>query len=742
MENSPPLASQESSSTVVTADALGDQENTSAVTRSGKSSGTKPKARPTVTPRTFTRFFTPRSSVSRSSKIGASRQVLRDITAATANRNLNFQQPSPPESLLTVLEDVDHLDVPTSKRRKISSPDVSLAGSSPLKRVSAVAENLLNSSDVEHDSESDGDVLDRQSASTNAKRLPPALQPIRRSAQRGPIGGLLLRELGLSTAKQKQLPVCNVSDWQYETADFCSAPEDSHVCDNLGDPTQNALPFCSSSCNTNSLVAIGDEEGGIRLLETSRDGKPPFHKPHLAFRPHTNAILDLSFSPDDLLLATASGDQRSQVIDMPSQRTIYTLAAHKSSVKQVKFQPGSSSVIATSSRDGSVRIWDLRCKGSETPAHELRISLDGPEDNTTPRSLAKKMTYGRCVDAIVDAHSYRGAPSHVLSKASTADQTYDMPSRTEGYTRHGDISVTAISFLSPRHEHLLITASEGDATVKLWDLRTTHSHRRSTDAVPLSSTRQPDSHAKYRYFGVTSLALNGDSSRLYTLCRDNTIYAYSTSHLILGHAPELACTSSSSANSSTRKSRFARTVEKPGLGPIYGFRHPLFHATTFYVKLAVRPVQGSQTELLAAGSSDGCAVIWPTDERYMRRYNNSAASTTDARSRTYVHAEDPYASPSPSTPSARPSLQRTKSRARLHDTIPIYDHGTALVRGHGHEVTGLSWAYGGELVTASDDFTARCWREDQGRARDLRTGGEAEGRRWGCGWADVQQGWD
>ncbi|KAL8939536.1 MAG: hypothetical protein Q9211_002693, partial [Gyalolechia sp. 1 TL-2023] len=678
---SPP---SDSVSTAMTADVLGDGENISTVTRSRKSNASKPKAQPTVTPRTFTRFFTPRSSISRSGKIGASRQALRDITTAAANRNLKSQQPSPPDSSPMVREDASHLSLPTKKKRKISSPDVSAAGSSPLKRVSAKANNLLRSSDIEHSSESDEEIPEQEPAFVNAKGLPSNLQAIRGSTQRRPIGGLLCRELGSDIAKQNLLPVCNVADWQYETADFHSTPEDSHLCDNLGDPTQNALPFCSSSCNTNSLVAIGDEEGGVRLLETSRDGKAPFHKPHLAFRPHTNAILDLSFSPDDLLLATASGDQTSQIIDMPSQRTIHTLAAHKSSVKQVKFQPGSSSVIATSSRDGSVRIWDLRCKGSETPAHELRISLDGPEDNSASKSPAKKMTYSRCVDAIVDAHSYRGAPSYLSSKASLTDQTYDMPSRTEGVTRQGDISVTAISFLSPRHEHILITSSEGDATVKLWDLRTTHSHRRSTHAVPLSSTRQPDGHARYRYFGVTSLALNGDSSRLYTLCRDNTIYAYSTSHLILGHAPELASTSSSSANSSTHKSRFARTTEKPGLGPIYGFCHPLFHATTFYVKISVRPAKGSQTELLAAGSSDGCAVIWPTDERYMRHYNPSAG-TNHSDSQAYMYAEEPYASSSPSTPSNRPSLPRPKGRARLRDTIPIYDHGTALVRGHERE---------------------------------------------------------
>jgi len=41
-----------------------------------------------------------------------------------------------------------------------------------------------------------------------------------------------------------------------------------------------------------------------------------------------------------------------------------------------------------------------------------------------------------------------------------------------------------------------------------------------------------------------------------------------------------------------------------------------------------------------------------------------------------------------------------------------------------------------------DDYAARVWREDESKARELRSGGEGEGRRWGCGWADVHGEWD
>ena len=472
--------------------------------------------------------------------------------------------------------------------------------------------------------------------------------------------------------------------------------------------------------SANTLIAIGDEDGGVRLLESAKDEKPEFSVAYLAFRPHSNAILDLAFSCDDLLLATASGDQTSQVIDMPTQRATYTLAGHVSSVKQVCFQPGSSNVLASSSRDGSVQIWDLRCKGFDAPVRDIRVSLERSSSDNTRGSAPNKVTWARSVNTIFEAHASRQPVSTNAAASGRLAPSFDAPSKTESPGRRGDVSVTALSFLDTGREHLLLTASEANASVKLWDLRTTHNHRRSR-ATPLSSTRQPDSHNKHRHFGLTSLSLSGDGGRLYTLCRDSTIYAYSTSHLILGHAPELS--------KSFLNPRRTSGPEREGLGPIYGFRHPKFHATTFYVKSALRPAKDDKSEMLTVGSSDGCAVIFPTDERYMQRSNHQRMPSQDS----------PF-------PRRRPPLTRTDSgtglSTRLEDTIPIYQHGSALIRGHGRELTGLTWTPRGELVTVGDDFAARCWREDGADARDLRMGGEKEGRRWGCGWAEAEKGWD
>jgi WD40 repeat protein len=92
-------------------------------------------------------------------------------------------------------------------------------------------------------------------------------------------------------------------------------------------------------------------------------------------------------------------------------------------------------------------------------------------------------------------------------------------------------------------------------------------------------------------------------------------------------------------------------------------------------------------------------------------------------------------------PTAASAAAQQGNKSGFND-IPVHERGTPLVRGHEKEVTSLSWTYDGELVTVSDDFSARCWREDGSKARDLRGCGESGGQRWRCGWAAMGIGWD
>lgn len=443
------------------------------------------------------------------------------------------------------------------------------------------------------------------------------------------------------------------------------------------------------------MLAIGDEDGNIHLQDSEGD----FSKPHLSWKAHSNAIMDVQFSSDDLYLAAGSGDQTAQIVDVRTQQTLAVLAKHKSSVKQVRFQPGDDKIVATSSRDGAVQIWDLRCKGNQGSIHSAWGS-DAP--------------YASVVRTLASAHADITLPS-ASSVTKTPSNT-----KTENIARRNDISVTALSFLPEGRQHLLLTASDASTCVKLWDIRGRYSLR--GPAIPIATTQHPESHNRHRHFAINSLTLSGDASRLYALSKDNTVYAYSTSHLILGVAPELSTTSSS-------KQKYCG-VGQEGLGPIYGFRHQSFHAGSFYVKASLRKACEDRTEMLAVGSTDGCPVLFPIDEIFLKRETRYQDDDADDLPDINIAGK-----------SLRPSLTRSLTNSRCPDSIPIYEHGTPLIRGHDAEVTSVSWARNGSLISVSDDFRIRRWKEGS-QARELRIGGESEGKRWQCGWAGVGEGYD
>ena len=126
-----------------------------------------------------------------------------------------------------------------------------------------------------------------------------------------------------------------------------------------------------------------------------------------------------------ILQATASGDQTARVFDVISQQPINVLAGHRSSVKQVAFNPRNPSILTTCSRDGNIHIWDLRCVGSES-------------------SLGKGITEHKPVNSILQAH---------------ADTTLK-----RGVTPRTDVSVTAAVWLINR-DNCIATASEANSYV-------------------------------------------------------------------------------------------------------------------------------------------------------------------------------------------------------------------------------------------------------------------------------------
>lgn len=475
-------------------------------------------------------------------------------------------------------------------------------------------------------------------------------------------------------------------------------------------------------------MAFGDERGQIRFVESAKDATPQsFSTAFLSFKPHNNAVIDLVFSADDSLLASGCGDRSVNITEMATQTVVRQFQHHESSVKQVRWQPGShnNSILASSGRDGNVLIYDLRCG---TTKAELVINETSGDISTM-------------VNEIVDAHRpgdqprgrlpYKSVNKNWLTAAERAQPVTPTGEKTREY---GPISITALEFLPGAHSHLLITGSEFTSSMKVWDIRSVP--RRTELAVPITTCQPPASHKSHRHAGITSIAVSGDGARIYATSRDNAIYAYSTSHLVTGKAPEL------SSRTLTKAKRPPLVTHHEGPGPLYAFRHPLLMVNSFYVKSAIRPARNGQAEMLAVGSTDQCAVLFPTDERYFETAEPNLSRFWPAEQGVIRSVDYTLRS----TPRGR-KARRDRALAReleSEEGLLMSERGTPLVEGHSREVSSVVWTHNGDLITVGDDYLARCWRDGrmeigagEDTARELRRAGNAGGKRWGCGWADV-----
>jgi WD40 repeat protein len=145
--------------------------------------------------------------------------------------------------------------------------------------------------------------------------------------------------------------------------------------------TVRALAFSPDS----HWVAFGNAKPEVQLWGPQMRSLPG----------HQGAILALAFSPDLLLLASASSDNTAMLFDFDKGTAVKTLFGHANPVTAVLFSPDSKQLI-TGSRDLTVRIWDV-ASGTEllqlpqnAPVTHLALSPDG-------RWLAVLCSAGRSV---------------------------------------------------------------------------------------------------------------------------------------------------------------------------------------------------------------------------------------------------------------------------------------------------------------------------------------------------------
>lgn len=628
---------------------------------------------PTITPKRFSRFFTPRtSSRSKPSRQNRLNRRLRDVTFNGVN---NITSPA----IYDRSDSTDTDERPTKRLKRVVTPHSDAPQSSPIKWPSLYGRpGLTQVDDVADLTDAFQDADTGVNCPLKSQPLPVRRLPLRSSSHR-----LLLRSFGGFECDLRGQRGRDVAYEPHSNANrYVSLPKDIHDFRS----TVKSLPFCTVSCNTNSLVGIGDEDGTVHMIDTAAG--TDFSKAHVAIKAHQNAIMDMSFSSCDYLLATTSGDQTVRVIDVQTQRVLSVLVGHLSSIKQVQFRPDNDKLLTSSARDGFVNVWDLRCSGNAKQT--LRLGYK-PGKHIQPGTI---YPYGIML----------AGPAQRTTSARDVIDRLRWPA--DSVDSRSGVSITAIQHLAGSRSHLLLSASEQNSSLKLFDLRVAGRNTKNDKVgyeIPASCIPAVSSHR--RPTGVSALALSSDGARAYSVCKDSTVWSYSTQHLILGSAPENV--------DATRQSRLTPPCKmKEGLGPLYGFRHPKFRVGTFYTKAAVRKTGVDQEELLAVGSSDACPILFPTDERYLRRDPSVKCQMVQDYTSRMLSTDQ-------SVPTAMP---------------PIHNVGTALLNGHRRDVTSVTFGRGGELVSLGDDFVARCWRQDRETACILRRSTE---NKWKHGWAEA-----
>jgi len=262
MENFTPLGSQENipSSTAVSTDG-GEPTSSPILTLSGKHDGSRERKPPTITPRSFTRFFTPKSSLERGGRISASRQALRDITAQASNRR---GRRTPTKDTVQIYDEnlKGTAGATTRKKRKIlDSVDATPERSSPLKRIRNQSLDL-SEGDSDADQSESGDEVQKilQRNRRSPRRNQKTVDPILGSGYRSDLGRDLRREIGAYGRITRCRSLTNLGgtrDWQHETGNFHTRPEDLHLCHNVAMPSDHSIPFCTASCNSEYLKLTG-----------------------------------------------------------------------------------------------------------------------------------------------------------------------------------------------------------------------------------------------------------------------------------------------------------------------------------------------------------------------------------------------------------------------------------------------------------------------------------------------------
>lgn len=174
---------------------------------------------------------------------------------------------------------------------------------------------------------------------------------------------------------------------------------------------------------------------------------------------HTGWVRSIAFTPDGTL-ATASTDHTIKLWNIQRNQLIHTLSGHTDMVSDIAISPDNR-LLASTSRDGTVRLWNIATGQPHTPT-----SADGgfyalPQQNEqTPRGWTTGLAFSPD-----NTHLAVGATDNHIRILKIADGTLEQT--LQGHT--GLIVIRGLAY-SPDGKHL--ASASVDGTARIWNPRT------------------------------------------------------------------------------------------------------------------------------------------------------------------------------------------------------------------------------------------------------------------------------
>ena len=443
-----------------------------------------------------------------------------------------------------------------------------------------------------------------------------------------------------------------------------------------------------------AVLATGHDDGGVRLWDV------PSNRLLRELAAHRGPVGVLAFSPDGSRLASAGEDRVICLWDVRTGRLLATLEGHTDRIGGLAWHPGSRQLVSAA-WDRTARVWD-------TTTLEPLILLNSHSDQVTALAFSPDGHVLACADS---AHTLRlwdpaqGKERHVLLghqdqiqclafspdgarlASGGMDRVIQLWDAVKGQllSGRGGPSVPRTSLVvSPDGERL--TSTCGGVHLRVWDTESGQPSRHQLEGHPQPEVLAGSPDGRW-------IAAGGPDTRIHvwdaaTGRLHATLEGQQGKVVALTFAPDSTCLASASEVDGTVWLWNVLSRE-----PVLVI--PLAADSCTVESLAFHPdgkgLAAGGIDWLATGGSDGAVCLWDLGERKQRAILNRG---------TREIAFHP--------------VGRWLAAASLDQAILVWDLETnqlaAELTGHDGSVSCLAYSPGGTwLASGGDDRTIRLW---------------------------------